>query len=61
MFAGISLIINSNAAGMSKTMQYPRGFQTFFNPKPFDLNYLLEVPPEIFCKYFNNLMAQLYV
>ncbi len=29
-------------------------FKLFCQPNPFDLNYLLEVPPEILSKYFNN-------
>ncbi len=31
MFAGISLIINSKAAGMSKTMRYTHKFRTWLN------------------------------
>ncbi len=39
-------------------MVYNRGFQTFLSA---ELNYLLEVPPEILSKYFYNLMAHLHV
>ncbi len=28
---------------------------------PFDINYLLKVPPDILSKYFNNLMAHLHI
>ncbi len=36
-------------------------FKHFYQLNPFDLNYLLKVPPEILSKYFNNLMAHLHV
>ncbi len=32
----------------------PAVFKRFCQANPFDLNYLLEVPPEILSKYFNN-------
>ncbi len=37
------------------------GFQIFCQPNPFDINYLLKVPPDILSKYLNNLMEHLHI
>lgn len=36
-------------------------FNLFCQPNPFDLNYLLEVPPERLSKYSDNVMAHFFL
>ncbi len=50
MFAGISLIINSKAAGMSKTMRYTHKFRTLLN-----ITFICEIKFHDFNKTFPGL------
>ncbi len=48
----VSKLLNGTVEGFSNV---------FVSRTPFDINNLLKVPPDISSKYFNNLMAHLYV